>query len=315
MVGHFLVGRASLALKKSGERCSPYYRSATHCGCITLVMTEHTKQQQYALGSTPAEHERLAWQAERFDPFTERFFREAGISAGQRVLDLGSGAGHVAMLVARIVGPSGGVFGIERDANSIARARARVAEAGLCNVTFTQSDVHDFSARDQFDAAVGRFILMFLPDPARIVRALAGVIRPGGVIAFQEVSWAAFLRRSANTPLCAACARLIHETFQRTGSNTEMGPALDAVYREAGLAAPTMTSAMLLGNAPDLTRWLVDLLNVLKPQIQQLGLPFDDVGPMETLSDRLFAELAASKDVIGGPDIVGGWSRTDSTKV
>jgi SAM-dependent methyltransferase len=95
----------------------------------------------YALGSTDAEHERLIRQAARIDPIIERFFCEAGIGPGQRVLDLGSGVGDVALLVGKLVGPSGEVVGVERDPRSIARARARVAEAGLRNVTFTQSDV------------------------------------------------------------------------------------------------------------------------------------------------------------------------------
>ncbi len=286
-------------------------RSRVLRGCITSVMTDNAKQ-HYALGNTPAEHERLAWQAERFDPFTERFFRQAGIGSDHRVLDLGSGAGHVAMLLARIVGPSGAVVGVERDAGSIALAQRRVADAGLRNVTFTQSDVNDIPAGEPFDAAVGRFIMMFLPEPVRVVHSLLEVVRPGGVVAFHEVSWERFLDRSTTTPVCAACAGLIHETFRRTGANTEMGPALSAVYQKAGLPAPTVTTEMLLGNAADLTRWLVDLLTVLKPQIQQLGLSFDDVGPMETLSDRLFAELTASNGIIGGPDVVGAWSRTRS---
>jgi ubiquinone/menaquinone biosynthesis C-methylase UbiE len=278
-------------------------------------MTDDAKKYVYPLGNTPTEHDRLAWQAEHFDPFTERFFRDAGISEGQRVLDLGSGAGHVAMLVARIVGPSGAVVGVERDAGSIALARENVAKAGVRNVTFTRSDVREIVVGDPFDAAVGRFILMFLPDPVRVVRSLADIVRPGGVIAFHEVSWAAFLRRSAATPLCAACANLAHETFRRTASNPEMGSALRAVFSEAGLPAPTMTSEMLLGNAADLTRWLVDLLNALRSQIERCGLTVDGVGRMDTLSDRLFAELAASDGVVGGPEIVGAWSRVSAKAI
>src|SRR5215469_8853181 len=95
----------------------------------------------YALGYTNAEHERLIRQAALIAPITERFFCEAGIGPGQRILDLGSGMGDVAMLVARLVGPSGEVVGVERDANSIARARARVEAAGLHNVCFLNSDV------------------------------------------------------------------------------------------------------------------------------------------------------------------------------
>lgn len=62
------------------------------------------------------------------------------------------------MLVARLVGPSGQVVGIERDANSIVRARARVAEARLHNVEFVQTDVNQIESEKPFDAAVGRFV-------------------------------------------------------------------------------------------------------------------------------------------------------------
>ena len=109
-------------------------------------------------GSTDSEHERLIRQAARLAPVTERLFREAGISSGQRVLDLGSGVGDVAMLVARIVGPSGEVVGVERDVRSISVARARVAEAGLHNVSFTCTDVSHVATNRPFDAAIGRLI-------------------------------------------------------------------------------------------------------------------------------------------------------------
>src|SRR5712671_134768 len=128
-------------------------------------MTTSNSTFDYALGYTIAEHDRLIRQAERIAPITERLFREAGIGPGQRVLDLGSGVGDVALLVARLVGPSGEIVGIERDPSSIARANARVVEAGLRNVSFTQADVNQIAGDQPFDAAVGRFILMFLPDP------------------------------------------------------------------------------------------------------------------------------------------------------
>jgi ubiquinone/menaquinone biosynthesis C-methylase UbiE len=61
-------------------------------------MTLDNRYADYLLGSSDAEHERLIRQARRLAPVTERFFREAGISPGQRILDLGSGVGDVAML-------------------------------------------------------------------------------------------------------------------------------------------------------------------------------------------------------------------------
>src|SRR5215469_18451340 len=75
--------------------------------------------QDYPLGNSDREHRRLIRQAEFVAPYTERLFREAGIAAGQRVLDLGSGVGDVAMLVASLVGPEGEVVAVERDARAI----------------------------------------------------------------------------------------------------------------------------------------------------------------------------------------------------
>src|SRR6266487_2381688 len=97
----------------------------------------------YALGYTNAEQARLIRQATLIAPHTERLFREAGIGKGHRVLDLGSGMGDVCMLVAGLVGASGEVVGIERDAASIERARARVAASGWRNVTFLRTDVNE----------------------------------------------------------------------------------------------------------------------------------------------------------------------------
>jgi len=161
----------------------------------------------YALGYTNSEHNRLIRQATRIAPYTERLLREAGIGPGQRVLDLGSGVGDVAMLLARIVGPSGAIVGIERDPTSIARANARAAEAGLRNISFTQADVNQIDSDEPFDAAVGRFILMFLPDPASVLRSLTRLVRPGGVLAFQEP------HLDSSARLCGAVSPLVQTPF------------------------------------------------------------------------------------------------------
>jgi len=152
-------------------------------------MTASGSPSQYVLGSTDAEQERLIRQAARLDPYTERLFREAGMGPGQRILDIGSGVGDVAMLAARLVGPSGEIVGVERDVRSIARARARVAEAGLHNVTFLQSDVSQVKSSEPFDGVVGRCILQFLPDAAAVLRSAlaAGPTRRRGCFSRADV--------------------------------------------------------------------------------------------------------------------------------
>jgi ubiquinone/menaquinone biosynthesis C-methylase UbiE len=267
-----------------------------------------TPTSNYALGSTDGEHERLIWQAARLASCTERLFREAGIAAGQRVLDLGSGVGDVAMLVAQLVGPSGQVMGVERDSRSIARAKARVAEAGLHNVSFTQCDASEIASDKPFDAAVGRFILQFIPDPVAVLRSLSQLVHLGGVFAFQEVSYAPFALFSAQRPLWCDVVSMIQETLQRAGANTETGLALHRIFREAGLPAPTMRMEIQLGSGPDFTRWIYDLLCSLRPQIQVHNLSLESLGDFDTLPARLQAEVAASKTVAPFIALVGAWS-------
>jgi ubiquinone/menaquinone biosynthesis C-methylase UbiE len=142
---------------------------------------------QYAFADRAHERRRLASQAELFDPLTERVFRAAGLGIGMRVLDLGSGAGDVSILAARLVGREGEVVGVERDPQAVASATARVAQAGISNVRFIQGDAQTLdNVPDGFDAAVGRLFLMYLPDPIAALRRTARLVRPGGLICFHE---------------------------------------------------------------------------------------------------------------------------------
>jgi ubiquinone/menaquinone biosynthesis C-methylase UbiE len=267
----------------------------------------------YVLGYTGLEQDRLIRQAAIVAPITERLFRQAGIGPGQRVLDLGSGMGDVAMLVARMVGSSGQVVGVERDANSIARASARAAAAGLHNVSFLNSDVKNIVDEQPFDAVVGRFILMFVPDPVSVLRSAVGLLRPGGAVALQEPSWAPMLALGAGLPLWSRTRHLIHETLLRSEANREMGLALYSAFQEAGLPAPKMHLEMPLGNDADFIRLTSDVLCSLRPLAEQHGVSLRELGKLETLPERIGAEVAAANAVVSLIAVVSAWSRKPAT--
>ncbi|MBC5805953.1 MAG: methylase [Candidatus Eremiobacter antarcticus] len=267
----------------------------------------------YALGNTDAEHERLARQAAIYDPLTERLFREAGIGTGQRVLDIGSGAGDVALLLARLVGPSGTVVGLERSRDSINRARSRVADAGLTNVTFIESDVGQIPAGDPFDAAVGRLILMFLPEPVSVVRPLSKAVRPGGVVAFHEPSWVLMLERSQNLPLCVAALSVLRGSLERTGANPEMGFELYNVFQKAGLPAPKMRLEVPVADHAGFARWVGDTVLSVRPYIDKLGLSSQALGDLSTLGARLHEEVTASDSAVAWLALVGAWAPVEVT--
>src|SRR5215813_5443700 len=135
----------------------------------------------YVLGRGEAETRRLILQNQIYGPITRRFFQAAGIGPGMKVLDIGSGAGDVALLAADLVGPTGRVVGVEMNAAILDTARSRVAAAGWSNVTFLAGDAYAVPLDSDFDAVVGRWILMYLPDPVRMLRHLATKLRVGGI--------------------------------------------------------------------------------------------------------------------------------------
>jgi len=280
-----------------------------HMAITSAKETTTNSDSDYALGYTNSEHEWLIRQAARIAPYTERLFREAGIGPGQRVLDLGSGVGDVSILLARIVGQSGEVVGIERDPVSIERASARVAAVGLRNVRFIKSDVKEIVSDTPFDAAVGRFILMFLPDPTSVLRSLNQLVRPGGVLAFQEPSWIPLLAIGARFPLWSVLLSSIHETFLRSGVNPEMGPDLYRVFQAVGLPAPAIHMETPLGSDADFTDLICGLLISVLPLAEQHNVSLEALGDLHTLSDRIHAEVTTANSVVSFVPLVGVWAR------
>src|SRR6516164_10514008 len=135
-------------------------------------------QVEYALGHSARELDRLSFQASVVAPFTRQLFSQAGIKPGMRVLDVGSGAGDVAFLAAELVGPTGWIIGVDRSATALAVARARANEQSLRNVTFLDGDPTEMTFEQAFDAVVGRYVLMYQADPARMLSKLKTLLRP-----------------------------------------------------------------------------------------------------------------------------------------
>jgi ubiquinone/menaquinone biosynthesis C-methylase UbiE len=272
-------------------------------------MPRETADSPYVLGAASAEHDRLIRQAAIWDPFTERLFRDAGIGPGQRVLDIGSGVADVALLAARLVGPSGEVVGVERDPATIATARSRVAKAGLSSVSFIESDVRGLASSKLFDAAVGRAILQYLPEAGATLRSLATLVRPGGIIAFQDVWPASLFHLTAHLPLRSKCASLIYRTLERFGVHMDMELVLYRAFLEADLPAPNIRIEVPVGDDPNVVRWFYDLVCALAPRLDEDELAARGIGDLETLESRLEAERIAARSFGASVALVGAWSR------
>src|SRR3984957_15524820 len=147
--------------------------------------------EEYVLGNSSHEQERLKMQAKFVQQWSEQFFLSAELEPGMRVLDLGCGMGDVSLLVAKLVGPSGRVTGIDRDRVVIEKARERIREEGRdTQIEFLHEELFSFQADRRFDAVVGRYVLLYQPDPVAAIRHAAEQVRPEEIIVFHEMDMA-----------------------------------------------------------------------------------------------------------------------------
>ena len=188
---------------------------------------------------TRAEMKRLAAQARLIDPITRRFLVFAGIREEMRVLDVGSGAGDVAILLASLVGQRGEVVGAELSQAAIEAAESRVRAASLANVTFRCGDPATMAFDKPFDAVVGRYVLQFIPDPSAAIARLWSHLRPGGVMFFHELDWGG-ARSSPSAPTYDRVCGWIMRTIEASGAQIRLGANLASVFEGAGLPTPTL---------------------------------------------------------------------------
>jgi ubiquinone/menaquinone biosynthesis C-methylase UbiE len=195
-----------------------------------------TSKVPYILGHSESELRRLMRQSAMLSPITRRLLGDAGLSRDMRVLDVGCGTGDVSMLAADIVGSGGVVVGIDRSKEAIALARERAQAAGYDNIEFHESTAEAFNARDPFDFAVGRYVVVHQPDPAAFIRTVATHVRPGGVVAFHEVAAHDIhsLTEPPN-PLFSQVFAWVNTAFQSVLPHPDAGPRIVEHFHNAGV--------------------------------------------------------------------------------
>jgi SAM-dependent methyltransferase len=116
------------------------------------------------------------WQLGRLDP-------------GERVLDLGSGAGTDSLVAAQMVGEQGHVTGIDMTAAMLAKARAAAAEMGITNVEFVEGEAERLPFSDEsFDVVISNGVIDLVPDKDAVFAELHRVLVPGGRMQIADVT-------------------------------------------------------------------------------------------------------------------------------
>ena len=117
----------------------------------------------------------------RFGPVIEHMLNRAKLKSGEKILDLGTGTGSVAIVAATMIGPDGRIIGVDISPEMLDKARARVQALSLANVEFAEGRAEAIPAEDDsLDAVLASLSMMYVIDRANAAREIARVLRPGG---------------------------------------------------------------------------------------------------------------------------------------
>jgi SAM-dependent methyltransferase len=218
---------------------------------------------------------------------------------GDRVLDIGCGFGDASLQMAKRVGPSGEVLGVDAAERFIEAAQLEAAEAGVQNVRFAVEDAQHMSLDGEFDYAFSRFGTMFFANPAAALRNVREALRPGGRLCM--VVW----RQKPDNPWLHSAELVVEryleepeETdeptcgpgpFSMANADTTSGILVAAGFEEITLQRSDLP--YLMGRDLDEA---IELVMGLGPAGELIRLAGDDA---DELRPRLTAEL---RDAISG---------------
>ena len=272
------------------------------CGRLSMV----SEPDRYFLGYREAEQDRLQRQALELADDSAWLFDRVGVSSGQSVVEVGCGPRGCLDLLAARVGPTGVVIGVEPSDEAVSRAREYVAAQGLNNVDVRVGDGRDTGLdRDAFDVVTTRLVLVNVPRPDELVAEAVAIARPGGVVAYHEVTWPLHI---LDPPLDAwdRLSEIFHAYADRHSVDFYIGRRVARLLREHGLLdveANAISRIYPIGHARRMLA--VDFIANLRDRFIDEGLV--EVDELDALTAALLQHLEDTNTMVISNLFIQAW--------
>ncbi len=197
----------------------------------------------YFIGVSASEIDRLRTQHEAWRPETELLWKEAGFSSLASIVDLGCGPGFTSLDLARTVGHSGEICAVDNAPGYLEYLADQARAQSIANVTGLSADAtKPGSIRGRFDGAFCRWFLAFLIDDLDVVlRNVHDCLRPGGLFAAMEYLTLRSVTCAPSSTAFDAHTRAWIEFYARHGGDTSIGASLPGRLTAAGFTVRSLT--------------------------------------------------------------------------
>jgi len=194
-----------------------------------------TEATEYLLGSSLSERERLLRQCEIHEPEARWLLDQVGVQPGWRAIDVGCGPLGILNLLSERLGATGAAVGLDNEPRMLEWARQSIAERGLENVELVQGEASAPGLpRGSFDFAHARLVLINVPNSDQVLREMVALVRPGGLVAVQEVDWLSWTCEPPH-PAWDQLISAITAVRRAQGLDVFIGRRLPRMLRAAGL--------------------------------------------------------------------------------
>lgn len=264
----------------------------------------------YILGRSAVEYERLRAQARVWEAATGRLLDQVELGSGARCVDAGCGPGETMRLMAQRVGPAGQVVGLDVDGTLGDQALAALHAAGHHQCRFELVDVErtDWVPDAPVDLVFARLLLFHVSDPVAVLRRAWDWVGPGGHLVVQDYD----LRTVAVLPALDTVEEFTRVAVRATveaGRDIHIGQRLPLLFAQAGIGAPDGID--VAGRLEPLSTGHALLAGVhrsIQPFAVSLGLTTPERG--ERWLDELSADASAHGDhQLLWPLLIGAWKR------
>jgi len=253
--------------------------------------------------------ERLLQQCRGLEREARWLLDRLGVQPGWRVVDVGCGPLGILDLVAERVGPDGEVVGLEREARLVALGKTLLKQRDLSNVRFALGDAYATGLpRGAFDLAHARLLLINLTDPCRALAEIVALVRPGGIIAVQDIDQVPWLCEPPH-PAWDALVSAFMLVWRANGLDPLIGHRLPALLRSAGLVE---VEVEVHGRADPPGAYhrkhLLGIIEAIRSEIVEQGLFTEQ--ELAAVTGALERHLDDPRTVVTRPLLFQAWGRT-----
>jgi len=242
-------------------------------------------------------------------PSTGSLLDRLDLRAGMTCLDAGCGGGDVTVELARRVGPGGKVVGVDVDEHAVALARQEASAAGIDNIAFRAGDIRSHEYDAAFDLVYARFLLTHLGDPAAAVATLVAHLRPGGVLAVEDIDFSGAYTwppsESHRRYLELYCA-----VVRKRGGDPDIGKRLPLLLADGGLEGVEMHIVQPMGTTGEMK--LLDPITMDSIAESAIRDGLASPGEVEAVGRALYRAAEDPGIIAGLPRIVQTWGRRAS---